>query len=109
MLNKKVMLVSLVVSTFALSAQARDFSAADNSKLSNLCVTAVSGNRAAMHNEMKNSGYSKKFIALNLQCNGESIASFVRNNGRNSDNMLKVIGGREEVSITDLAMNTKNN
>jgi len=107
LLNKKAMLVSLVVSSFALSAQAQNFTAADQSKFTNLCMTAISGNRAAMHNEIKNSGFSKIFIARNLQCNGENIASFVQNNGRNSENMLKVIGGgHENVSITDLAMNT---
>jgi len=110
MLNQKVVLMSLVLSTFALSTQAQDFLAADNSKFSNLCVTAVSGNRVAMHNEIKNSGYSKQFIARNLQCNGENIVSFIRHNGRNNENMLKTIGGgREKVSITDLAMNIENN
>jgi hypothetical protein len=106
MFNKKVLLASLVVSTFALSAQARDFTAVDSTSLTQLCMKAVMGNRAAVHNQIKVTGYSKKFIAQNVQCNGENIVSFVRKNGRNSENILKTLGNNgADVSITDLAMN----
>ena len=102
-----MILAGIVVSTLALSAQAKDFTAANGSVFTDLCITAVSGNRAAMHNKIVSSGHSKTFIARNVQCNGENIAHFVARNGRNSENMLKVIGGqRESVSITDLAMNS---
>ena len=105
--TKTVILSALVVSSLSLSAQAKDFTSANNSVFTELCMTAVSGNRAAMHNQIASSGYSKSFIARNVQCNGENIASFVAKNGRNSENMLKVIGGsNKHVDITDLAMNT---
>jgi hypothetical protein len=35
------------------------------------------GNVAALHKKIKASGYSRKFITKNVQCNGESIVSFV--------------------------------
>jgi len=104
--NKSVLLVGLCASIFTLSTSAQDFSAANSSKLTNLCMTAISGNRAAMHNQIKASGYSKKFIVANVQCNGEKIANFIYKNGHNSENMLKVIGTHAaDTSITDLAMN----
>ena len=107
MLNKKVMVASALVAMFAVSAQAKTFTAVDQSVATGLCVTAVSGNRAAMYNEMRNSGLSKQFIARNVQCNGENIVSFVAQNGRNSENMIKTLGGHHEhTTITDLAMNT---
>jgi uncharacterized protein DUF3718 len=63
-----------------------------------------------MHNQIRDSGYSKTFIARNVQCNGENITSFIHHNGNNSEKMLKVLGGNSvDVSITDLAMNTNEN
>lgn len=106
MFSKKVLLVSLVAYTFTLFTQAQDFTAVDGSAFTQLCLKAVMGNRAAVHNQIKATGYSKKFIAQNVRCNGESIISFVRKNGRNSENIVKTLGGNDgEVSIVDLAMN----
>jgi len=105
--KKAVILAALVVSSFTLSAQAKDFTAANNSIPTELCLTALSGNRAAMHNKITSSGYSKTYIAKNLQCNGENIVSFIAQNGRNSEKMLKILDRKgANVSITDLAMNS---
>lgn len=88
------------------SASAAKFSAVDKSKTTELCITAASGNLAAMHNTIKSSGYSSKFIVDKIQCNGESLLSFVEQNGKNSASMLKMLDrSQTSVRITDLAKN----
>jgi hypothetical protein len=88
------------------SASAAKLTAVDKSKVTELCITAASGNRAAMHNTIKSSGYSAKFIADKVQCNGESLLSFVEHNGKNSVSMLRMLDRRQtSVTITDLAKN----
>ncbi len=65
----------LCTSSFVLSVQADDFKPADKSAYSTLCMKALQGNRAAMHNEIKVSGLSSKFVAVKVQCSGKSILS----------------------------------
>ena len=105
---KKVISVVLVMVAMATSAQAGSFKPADDSVTTDLCMAAISGNRAAMHNEVKASGLSLNYIAQNVQCNGENILSYVQQCGKNSAKMLKILDRRNvEVSISDIAMNTK--
>ena len=86
------------------SAQATNLSPVDNTVATNLCITAAAGNTAVMHNTIKSSGYSTKFIANKIKCNGENLLSFVENNGKNSSSMLKMLDRtKTSVSITDLA------
>lgn len=96
--------------TIALSsigaANAASIVPENNSITSNLCATAASGNRAAMHNAIKESGLSKSFVVYNVKCNDESITSFVKNYGKSPEkmNMLLQQGRHKgQVSIHDIA------
>lgn len=91
-------------SCLAFSSQAVELKAADNSTLTQLCMTAASGNRAAMHNAIKESAYSKQFIAKNVRCNSSDVISFVQQYGRNVDGIMKSLEIHgTSVSINDLA------
>jgi hypothetical protein len=57
-LAKKVILVSLMVSSFALTTQAREFTSGDQTILTNLCMTALSGNRAVIPMLPQDAGFS---------------------------------------------------
>lgn len=104
---KKVMFTTLVAAGLSVSAQASSLQSADESIATNLCMTAASGNRAAMHNEIKASGKSVQFVAKNITCNGENILAFVESHGKNSQKILDMIDrSNKQVSITDLAQNT---
>jgi hypothetical protein len=104
---KKIVITSSMVLGVSFSVQASNLKAADSSIATELCLTAASGNRAAMFNEIKESGKSLNFIAKNITCNGENILAFVEQYGNNSQNMLKILNRSAlEVSITDIAQNT---
>lgn len=104
---KKLALVTLLTSGFVMSVSANDFSAVDESVETHLCITAAEGNRAAMHVEMRNSGYSDKFIANKITCNGENILAFVEKHGKNPELMINMLDRRtRQTSITDIAKNT---
>jgi hypothetical protein len=99
-------IIALGLVTSASAASAAKLAAVDQSKATELCITAASGSRAAMHNAIKTSGYSSKFIVDKVQCNGENLLSFVEHNGKNSVSMLKMLDRRQTfVTITDLAKN----
>ena len=99
-----IVLASIISIGSTGAAQAGQVVSADKSIATNLCVTAATGNRAAMHNTIKASGYSAKFIASKIECNGENLLSFVENNGQNSASMLKMLDRtKTSVSITDIA------
>ena len=103
---KKISIAVLMTTGLIASTQAADVVAANNSGFTQLCVTATSGNRAAMHNEILASGYSRSFVAKNVQCNGKSIASFIENNGKNTNAMIHSLNRTNtNVTITDLAGN----
>lgn len=104
---KKLALVTLLTSSVAMSVGATEITAGDASIETNLCVTAAEGNRAAMHVEMRNSGYSNKFIASKITCNGENILAFVEKHGKNPEMMLNMLDKRtRQTSITDIAKNS---
>lgn len=104
---KKIAIATVIAAGFVSGAQAGSLTAADKSITTNLCMTAAAGNRAAMHNKIKASGYSSKFVAKNVQCNGESILAFVDKHGKNSEKMLSILDrSSNEVSITDIAQHT---
>lgn len=104
---KKILITGLMTTGLAISAQASDLKAADSSIATELCMTAVSGNRAAMLNQIEASGKSIKYLANNITCNGDNILAFVEQHGKNSQKMLKVLDRSSHgVSITDIAQNT---
>ena len=104
---KKIATASVIALGIVTSAQATKLSPVDNTVATNLCITAAAGNRAVMHNTIKSSGYSTKFVANKIKCNGENLLSFVENKGTNSEAMLKMLHRtRTSVSITDIAKNT---
>lgn len=102
-----IVITTLVATSLSLSAQANDLKAADHTIETELCLTAASGNRAAMHNEIKSSGKSASFVAKHVTCNGENILAFIERHGKNSQNMLKTLErSKHQVSITDIAKNS---
>jgi hypothetical protein len=104
---KKIVIATLVTTGLSISVQASDLKAADSSLATKLCVTAASGNRADMYNQVKASGKSAQFVAKNINCNSKNILAFVEENGKNSQNMLKVLDrSSHNISITDIAKNT---
>ncbi|MBA6257944.1 MULTISPECIES: DUF3718 domain-containing protein [unclassified Colwellia] len=101
---KNIAVATIITLGFSISAQAAKVTAIDNSIATNLCVTAATGNRAAMYKSIKSSGYSSKYVANNIECNGKNLLSFVEHNGKNSAAMLKLLDRtKTSVSITDLA------
>jgi hypothetical protein len=101
---KNIVVATIITLGFATTAQAAKVTAVDNSIATNLCVTAAAGNRVAMYNSIKSSGYSSKFVANKIECNGVNLLSFVELNGKNSTEMLKMLDRtKTNVSITDLA------
>ncbi len=101
---KNIVVATIITLGLTATAHAAKVTASDKSISTDLCVTAVSGNRAAMHASIKSSGYSPEFVINKVQCNGENLLSFVENNGINSSSMLKMLDRtKTSVSITDLA------
>lgn len=104
---KKTGLMLLACTLTATGSYADELVAGDDSGFTQICMTAIAGNRAAMHNNMQISGYSRSYIVENVQCNGINILAFVENHGENPSAMLKMLDRRQHsTSITDLAKNT---
>ena len=101
---KKIVVATVITLGLTATAQAAKVTAIDTSTVTELCVTAASGNKAAMYNSIKSSGYSSEFVANKIECNGVNLLSFVEHNGKNSTAMLKMLDRTStNVSITDLA------
>jgi hypothetical protein len=101
---KNIVVATIITLGFSTTAQAAKVTPIDNSIATNLCVTAATGNRAAMYKSIKSSGYSSKYVANKIECNGKNLLSFVEHNGKNSAAMLKMLDrAKTSVSITDLA------
>ena len=104
---KKIVATFFATSVISTFSYANEIVAADSSNFTQLCMTALEGNRAAMHNNIKSSGYSKEFVAKNVQCNGVNILAFVEQHGKKSNAMLRMIDRSERSTlITDLAKNS---
>ena len=103
---KTLSIAIMMTAGLATSVQAQDVVAADQGKFTNLCVAAALGNVPALHNKIKASGYSLKFVTKNVQCNGKSISSFIEQYGKNTHAMLYSLNHKKpHVSITDIAKN----
>ncbi|MGB1198516.1 MAG: DUF3718 domain-containing protein [Thalassotalea sp.] len=104
-INRKVAVILALSSSLAFSSQAVELKAADNSTYTQLCMTAASGNRAALYNAIKNTGHSKKFITKSVQCNSADMVAFVQQYGRNVDKIVDALQrSGTSVTIQDLAM-----
>jgi hypothetical protein len=108
---KTILTVAVAISSLSVaSAQAKSnktFTAADQTVSTKLCLTAISGNRPAMHSKMKDYGVSKRYVYNNVQCNEQALPIFVQNHGKNADAMLKMLTPRNtNVEIIDIAKNT---
>lgn len=68
--------------------------AANKSSFTDLCMVALSGNRAAMHNRIKFSGYSKAFVRNHVQCNKANLLSFIAKHGKNSKAMVRMLDNK---------------
>ena len=101
---KKLVLTIFIVGAIPTMSQENVMVAADNSNFTQLCMTALAGNRANMHNHIKSLGYSKPFIVNNVQCNGVSILAFVQQHGENLVAMLRILDRcGHSATITDKA------
>lgn len=102
----KVLTTLTLSLTVAGMANASTLIAKDQSLTTELCMTAASGNRAKMHNTIKNSGYSKSYIYYNVKCNDQNITEFVAQHGNSPKQMNSMLSqGRTKgrVSINDIA------
>ena len=63
---KKIAVATIITLGLATTAQAAKVTASDKSITTNLCVAAAAGNRAAMYNTIKASGFSSKFVASKI-------------------------------------------
>lgn len=80
--------------------------ATDKSLSTNLCMKAAQGNRAVMHNAIKESGLSKSFVVYNIQCNNQNITEFVAQYGQQPEKINSLLNqGKQagKVSISDIA------
>lgn len=108
-------IVKLGMSTVILSlslagiANASEYSAADNSKESKLCVAAATNNKMQMHRKVADftptimTSKNYRLVANNLYCNGVNISDFAKSAG-NFVVADKLASYRENfVEIKDLA------
>jgi len=107
MMKNTILAISgFILLSLTTNAQAAKLVPADEATATKLCMTAVKGKRITMYKELKAAGYTLKNFADNIQCNGESILSFVEHNGKNTAGMLKMLNRkRTHIAITDLAKN----
>ena len=100
---KKMILVALISSGSVTFAQASNVTAADSTGITELCMAAITGNRAQMYNKIKSLGYSRQYLAKNVQCDGENIIKFIHRYGTRSDEMARTLErNTTKVSIRDL-------
>jgi len=101
-----------VLATLAISvsltsaANATKLVVTDNEISTELCITAAQGNRAKMHNAIKNSGLSKSFVVNKVKCNDQNITDFVAQYGKSPAKMNALLNqGRRKgnVNISDIA------
>lgn len=87
---------SLIALSLSLTAtvNAADFVAMNNTKLTNLCVTAAQGNKEKMRIAIWKSGYSKHYITTNIKCNGLMLTEFVAQHGQSPDVMNAMLTGK---------------
>lgn len=98
-------LITLSLSLTA-TANATNIVAKDDTRATKLCLTAAQGNRAAMYNAIKASGYSKHYVVNNIKCNNQHITEFVAQHGKSPDRMNAILNNHrstQRVSITDIA------
>ncbi len=106
--TKTITTIALTLSTIGMANAANQVVAADDSVTSKLCVVAAQGSRVELHNAIKESGLSKKYIAQNVNCNDQSILEFVQTHSDSPEKINNVLtNGRynTNVNITDLASN----
>jgi len=102
----KLLTVAFLSGLLVSSANATEqFKAADQSVTSDICVTALSGNRAELYSKIRGLGYSRAFVTKHITCNDTPLLSFVEQHGKNSEAILDMMQPREfETSISDIAM-----
>jgi len=103
----KVLATLTISLTLAGAANAKTFVATDSKISTELCLIAAQGNRAQMHNAIKNSGLSKSFVVYNVKCNQQNITEFVAQHGRSPKKINALLNqGRNKgkVSINDVAV-----
>ena len=100
-------LLALGALSTAASAGNFNFTKADNSAATQLCYTAVRGNRPMMSREIKALGYRKSYVVDNVMCNNMSIGSFVAQYG--NETMQKMIPQSTKVRVIDIAAKSSMN
>ena len=104
--------VTKILTTLTLSlslvgiANASTLVAKNNSISTELCMTAASGSKNAMHKAIKESRLSNSYVVYNIKCNEQNITDFVTKHGKypNKVNALLNRGrNKGQVSINDIA------
>ena len=73
-----------------------EFTPTDDSVTSILCVTAASGNKWKLHNQIKDSALDKKYVAKEMTCNGLSVAAFVEQYGKDGESIKKYLNIQQQ-------------
>ena len=104
--------VTKILTTLTLSlslvgiANASTLVAKNNSISTELCMTAASGSKNAMHKAIKESRLSNSYVVYNIKCNEQNITDFVTKYGKSPNKMNALLNrGRNKgnVSINDIA------
>lgn len=103
--------LTVIALTFGLAsaANAAQYTAADNSIESKMCVTAATASKMKMHNEIKDFSSSKltsksyRLVANKLYCNGINVAEFARQAGNEEIAQKLAKYRKNNVQIRDLA------
>ncbi|GEK09434.1 MULTISPECIES: DUF3718 domain-containing protein [Pseudoalteromonas] len=96
-------LVCLTSLFAAASASAANFSPADDSVATKVCMSVVKDNKLHLHNTLKSSRLDKRIIEDKLHCNDLPVGEFAATYGFNT--VAKYLGADENVktSIKDIA------
>ena len=94
----KKLVISIFAGSMALlsvpsSFAAQELVASNNSALTNICMSAISNNKASFNAAVKSAKINKHEVADTVLCNGRPITQFVKRYGKNATVMNQHISG----------------
>ncbi|MBC3764407.1 DUF3718 domain-containing protein [Neptunicella marina] len=106
MFNRKFALFTLCVAMSATSVAGTHYVAGDNSRATQLCISAALDAPVAFVSKQRESGYSLHYIARNVTCNDVSITKFAQQagNNRNANRIAMFAPVNARTDILDLSL-----
>ena len=104
---KKLLISTVALATcLTVNVSAGEFKPSQKNVETDICMKAISGNRASFYNTVKSSGYSMKHVIENVKCNDKDLLVFVEKYGKNADAFIRTYSPKNtKTSITEIAMN----